>query len=91
MLLDRGGVVGRRVAGVRSDAQPFVKDLHRRGGRADLDLLLRELVWHAVPVAIDLDVVVDVGACRCPLAVLVTLGGQRLQRGFVDLREEALA
>jgi len=79
------GVTIRRVGpGVRGDALALMEDLDGGGGGPDLHLALGELVGYAVPVAVELDVIVDVDAYRLPLAVLVALGRQRLQRRAVQ-------
>ena len=48
-------------------------------------------VGDAVEAAVDLDVIVDVDACLAPLRVLVTLGGERLERRTVQILEQAAA
>ena len=63
-------------------AHAAVKDLHRGGGGPHLHLLLGELIGHAVPVVVELDVVVDVDAGRFPVAILVTLAGKGRSAGL---------
>src|ERR1039458_5687159 len=53
-----------------------MEDLDRRGGGAHFHLLLCELIGHAVPVVVELHVIVDVDAVGFPVAILVTCGGQ---------------
>ena len=69
-------------------AGPSQKTSTRAGGRARLDLLVHELVRHAVEVVVDLDVVVDVDATRLPLRQLVALAGKRPERRAIELLEE---
>lgn len=57
----------------------------------DLDFLLRELIGNAVPVAVTLDVVVDVDAGGFPLAITIAFARQRPQRGAVKGIEQRLA
>src|ERR1039458_9220094 len=52
-----------------------MEDLDRRGGGAHFHLLLCELIGHAVPVVVELHVIVDVDAVGFPVAILVTCGG----------------
>jgi|SRR6516225_7910498 len=89
MFRIRGGLIVLRAARVRSHALAAVKDLQGRQGRPDLDHLSGEHVSHAVVVALELDVIVDVDPRRGPLVKLVTLGGQRLQSGPVKFLKEA--
>ena len=50
-----------------------VKDLHGGAGDLRFHLRLRELVGHAVPVMVDLHVIVDIDAADDPVSKLVTL------------------
>ena len=62
-----------------------------RGRRsADLDFALRQLIRHAVPVTIKLDVIVDVDPGCFPLAVAVALAWQRLESGPVHRFKQRL-
>ena len=69
----------------------MMEDFHRGCRGADLHFTLRQLIGNAVPMAVKLDVVVDVDAGGLPLTVAVTLAGQRLQRGPVQHVEQRLA
>ena len=55
-------------ARMRGHTQALVKDLHCRGCGAQFYLLPRELVRHAVPVVVELGVIVDVDVCSFPIA-----------------------
>ena len=66
--------VGTRV---RSDALIVMKKLDGRGSDADIELKPSERVRNAVVVAIDFDVIVDVGASVVPLGKLISGSGQR--------------
>ena len=66
-------------AGVRGQAPPVVEDLHRGGGKADLDLLVHQRVRNRVVVAVDLDVVVDVDLGVLPVPMAEALLRQGLQ------------
>ena len=89
MLGDRGGFIGLMAAGVRSYALAAVKDLYRGQGRADLHHLPGQYVGHAVVVAVELDVIVDVDARRRPLLELIAFLRQRPQRRPVQFLEQA--
>src|ERR1700760_2612151 len=65
-----------------------MKDLHRRGREACLQLLTGELIRHAVQVAIDLDVIVDIDPNSFPLCELIAFRRQRLQRRAIDLGKQ---
>ena len=65
-----------------------MKDLHRRGREACLQLLTSELVRHAVQVTIDLDVIVDIDPNGFPLRELIAFRRQRLQRWAIDLGKQ---
>ena len=86
---------GRRLSvvapAVRHDALAAMEDLDRVGGVADLDLLADQLVRHAVDVALDLDVVVDVDAAQLPVREDVARSGQGPQRRAVELLVEGAA
>ena len=89
MLVDGSGFIGQGAADVRSHALAAVKDLHRGQRRADLHHLPGQHVGHAVVVAVDLDVIVDVDARRRPLLELKAFARQRPQRRPVQLLEQA--
>src|ERR1039457_6090747 len=61
-----------------------MEDLDRRGGGAHFHLLLCELIGHAVPVVVELHVIVDVDAVGFPVAILVTCGGEGAQCRLVE-------
>src|SRR5882724_6776706 len=65
-------------------AHTAMEDLYDRGRGAHLYLLLGELIRHAVPVVIELHVVIDVDAMGLPIAILVALSGQSAQRRCVQ-------
>jgi hypothetical protein len=66
-----------------------MEDFHDRGRDADVAPLADELIGHAVPVAVDLDVVVDVDRGGLPDRVLVGLRGQGPQGRPIELGEQA--
>src|SRR5579864_7608585 len=61
---------------------------HRLGAHPDIELLAHQLVGHAVVVAVDLDVVVDVDPRLLPLRVSEALPGQRSQSRPLETLEE---
>jgi hypothetical protein len=84
LLMALGAMGGNRrrlrrlmAARVGSDALPAVEDLEGGGGGTDFHLLPGEGVRHAVEVAIQLDVVVDVDARLGPVMELEALRGQK--------------
>ena len=95
--LVRGGhVLGERAEG----AAPVAAGMHRHAASAgealdarERDAKLQHLpdqrVGHAVVVAVELDVIVDVGLGLLPLGELERRGGQRTQRRLVERLEGA--
>ena len=83
--VDGSPVVAPRVG---RHAAALEEDLDGRGGVADLDLLADQLVGHAVGVALDRDVVVDVDAARLPAREDVARGRQGSQGRAVELLVE---
>jgi hypothetical protein len=61
-----------------------MEDLDCCGGGPHLHLLLCELIGHAVPVVVELYVIVDADAVGFPVAILVTFRGQGAQRRLVE-------
>jgi hypothetical protein len=55
----------------------FVKALDGSGCKTHIELFLNELVGHAVIMAFDFDVIVDVDAGFFPFGVLIGAGRQR--------------
>ena len=55
-----------------------MKDFDRRWSRAHFHRLACQRVRHAVPVPIECHMVIDVHAGLCPVAQIVTAGGQRM-------------
>src|SRR5690606_39419458 len=88
MIRDRVLVDDYVATRVRGDATARVKDLDSAAGEADLDRLAGECVGHAVVVAGELDMVVDVHARLAPLGEAVGSGGQRQQRRALQRLEE---
>src|SRR5690606_27294170 len=88
MLRNRGVAADSVTTRVRGDAPARVKDLDSAAGEADLDRLTGECVGHAVVVAGELDMVVDVHARLAPLGEAVGSGGQRQQRRALQRLEE---
>ena len=84
----RSAVAASRVGG---HAPALEEDLDGGGGVADLDLLADQLVGHAVEVAVDLDVVIDVDATRLPAPQDVARGGEGPQSRAVELLVEGAA
>ena len=71
-VLGHGGVAtAQGAAQVRGDGLPLVKDFNGGGGVAQFELLTAERERHAVVVAGEFDVVVDVGAHQLPQRMLV--------------------
>lgn len=87
VFAQNGVLVGSPAARMRGDAFAVVEDLNRCRGEARFQLLPGELVRDTVVVAIDFDVVIDVGANGFPTGDHVAFGGQRLENGPVDFRE----
>ena len=79
-----GGAMWRMTAGVTGYPYAAVKDLHGSGGGAYFHLLPDQLVGHAIPVVIKLDVVIDIDAMGFPVAILIAFRGQRPQRWSVE-------
>jgi hypothetical protein len=69
----------------------LVEDLDGGGRGAYLNRLLHEPVRHAVEMAFEDDVIVDVDAGGGPVAVLVAFDGQRAQGRFIDGQKPAAA
>src|SRR5260370_5660608 len=83
VLGNGGGAIGHRAACMTGHAHTAMEDLYSRGSGAHLYRLLGELIRHAVPVMIEVHVVIDVDAMGLPIAVLVALSGQGAQRRFI--------
>jgi len=66
----------------------FGEALHRLGAHPHVQLLAHQLIRHAVVVAFDLDVIVDVHPCLLPLGVGETLGGQRSKSRLLEALEQ---
>ena len=64
------------VSAVRGDAAALVVELDGRRGVSRLDQFVNELVGHAVEVAFDLDMVINVDATGRPMRQDVAGGGQ---------------
>ena len=90
-VLGHGGRSAVAAAGVGRHASVLEEDLDGRGGVADLDLLSDQLVGHAVEVAVELDVVVDVDAAELPAREDVARGRRGPQGGAVELLVEGAA
>ena len=74
------------------DALAAVKDLDGGRGQAGVDVLVQEGGGDGVVMAVELDVVVDVDAgTNLPVAVDEGLGGERAERGLIELLEERAA
>ena len=73
---------------VGGNASTVVEDLHGLGREAYLDLLANELIGHAVEVATDLDVIVDVHTCALSFGELVAGRRQRPEGWPVHSFEE---
>lgn len=74
-------------AHVGGDAFATVQNLDAVAGHACPDLLAHQAVWHAVVMAADLDVVVDVHTALVEGGDLVALGGQRTQHRLIQSLE----
>jgi len=88
VLMQRGGGVGDKAAGVRCHPHPAMEDFHRGGRVAGIQLLAHELVRHAVIVPLDFDVIIDVGLDGFPFRDDVAFGRQRFKRRPVQLFEQ---
>ena len=73
------------------DALALVEDLDAAGGQPRLDLGASEAVGDGIIVGVDVDVIVDADPAHAPLAVLIGLAGERLERRAVDLLEQLAA
>src|SRR5215472_2867938 len=89
MLFLREYPLSAVTTGMRSHALSLVKELHGRRRRADLHEFVNQVVWHAVEVAVENDVVIDVYPRARPLTHVETLGRQGLQSTAFDLCEYA--
>src|SRR6266478_660721 len=74
-------------AEMRSHTLSHVKNLYGGGCRSHFHQLLDQRVGHAVEVAVEGDVVVDVHACAGPLAHVEPFGRQRAQRTSFEGRK----
>ncbi|MEP6622287.1 MAG: hypothetical protein ABJE47_23390, partial [bacterium] len=74
-----------RAARMGGDARAVLQHFQHRGGETDRDLRADEAVRHAVEMALDGDVVVDVHLRRLPLGELIAVCWQRTQRGALCL------
>ena len=90
-VLAMGGRLPVVAPPVRRQSLAAIEDLDRVRGVADLDLLADQLERHAIDVALDLDVVVDVGAAQLPVRQDVARGRQGPERRPVDLLVEGAA
>ena len=70
-----------------SHSHSAVEDLHGFTRQVYVQFLVDQRVWHAVKVALDFDVVVDVDASGFPFSELITGGRKRLQCRPVQLGE----
>src|SRR5580700_5430091 len=84
VIMDRGRIVGHLAPRVAGHAQAAMEDLNGRGGGPHLHLLLCELIGNAVPVVVELYVIVDIDAVGFPVTILVTFGRQGAQRRLVE-------
>ena len=75
-------------AGVRGQAPSVVEDLHRGGGKADLDLLVDQRVRNRVVVLVDFHVVVDVDFGVLPVSMAEALLRQGLEKRLIELLEQ---
>ena len=79
--------VSRRAAHVGRDAFAILEEFDSGCGVAGFKLLTGKLIRNAVVVAVDLDVIVDVGADCFPFRHHITFGRQRLKSRTIDLQE----
>lgn len=85
---DRGVPSAAEVAEMDRDPLTVVEDLDGARGGSELEALLSEREGHAVAVALEFDVVVDIGADPFPAAGLEARGRQRSHRGVIEREEE---
>ena len=90
-VLAMGGRLPVVAPPVRRQSLAAIEDLDRVRGVADLDLLADQLERHAIDVALDIDVVVDVDAAPLPVRQDVTRGRQGSERRAVDLLVQGAA
>ncbi len=76
---------------MRGDALALEEDLDGPGGQPHVDIGAGEAVRDAVIMGVGLDVIIDAGAAGAPLAELVRLDRQGLQRRAINLFEQAPA
>jgi hypothetical protein len=78
----------QQAAQVAGHPLAFGEALHRLGAHPHVQLLAHQLIRHAVVVAFDLDVVVDVHPRLLPLGVGETLGWQRSKSRLLEALEQ---
>src|ERR1700733_2527985 len=83
-----GVLVGRRASPVRGNAFAEMEDFDRCAGESRLHLLTGELVGNAVVMAVDFDVVINVGADGFPTGDQVAFGGQRLESRLIHFYKQ---
>ena len=87
VLVDGRVPVRRRAARMGRDTLASLENLDGSCGVAGFELLTGKLIRNAVVVAVDLDVVVDVGPDRFPFCHYIMFDRQRLKGGMIDLGE----
>jgi len=80
--------VAHRIAGVHSNADTVMEDLHRAVGDAGLHHFADQPVGHRIPVTVHLDVVVEAGPTALPFGIFEGFCRQRLQRRAFDRLEQ---
>ena len=73
---------------MRGDALALEEDFDRPRGDPCLDRLAGEAIGHGVEVVVDIDMVVDADPARPPFGEDIGLGGQRSQKGPVQLLKQ---
>ena len=88
MLGDRRWAMRQCAAQMRSDTLAAEEDLDRLRGDPCLDLLMHEVVRHAVIVLGDLDMVIEVHPAALPLGIFVGLVRQGAECRAIEFLEQ---
>ena len=70
-------------AAMEGDSPAPEEGLQRRRGKADIELLMNQLIRDTVVMAIHFDVVIDIDFGSTPFSKNVAMGWQRLESRFV--------
>jgi len=78
-------------AAMEGDSPALEEGLQRRGGEADIEPLMNQLIRDTVVMMIHFDVVIDIDLGSAPFSEDVAMNGQGFEGGFVQTLVEALA